>query len=573
VSVYQFRSNKGTIARLQTKGTTLFRVTGTARGPRGFPGVDGVSPAPPNFTGENIELTGVYPDYSLKVRNIETVNNVKDFGATGDGTTDDTAAIQAAIEDGRLTTGAVIYFPRGLYIISDQLNVYSYMTLRGEGDGPGSGSGGGSGVGVSTIRQTTANKHGIHGEDVIDFGMEGLLVDGTGAGTGNGLNLVRLYHGDCRYISVRNCTFQNFYDGVVMDLAIVSNLERVVSYNNQNHGFKIYSSGGGASTSLAFTACWADTNGADGWHIDTSVYCTLVGCASDRNGGSGYLVNNSQSFSMMSCGSENNTGAAFKVAGASYNVTAISCWNYLNNGLGFYVTDSSQNISVIGFHENTPGGSATASIKVDSGSNVTLIGYFVSTAVSLATNSTTILNDGSGKVTLPSSLITSLFARANDFELQNTAGSFAVNAHYDSGWKYIKDGAAFLINADGTGGMYFYTSSSGTAGDAIAFTERMHITASSVAMPALKVAGGTPGVGKVLTSDADGNATWQAATGGFTNPMTTSGDIIYGGASGVATRLAKGSDGNVLTLASGIPSWAAPTTGGDASTKHLFFCR
>jgi hypothetical protein len=41
------------------------------------------------------------------------------------------------------------------------------------------------------------------------------------------------------------------------------------------------------------------------------------------------------------------------------------------------------------------------------------------------------------------------------------------------------------------------------------------------------------------------------------SPMTTSGDIIYGGASGTGTRLAKGSDGQVLTLASGLPTWAA----------------
>ena len=41
--------------------------------------------------------------------------------------------------------------------------------------------------------------------------------------------------------------------------------------------------------------------------------------------------------------------------------------------------------------------------------------------------------------------------------------------------------------------------------------------------------------------------------------MTTAGDIIYGGTSGTGTRLAKGTDGQVLTLASGLPSWVAPT--------------
>lgn len=57
--------------------------------------------------------------------------------------------------------------------------------------------------------------------------------------------------------------------------------------------------------------------------------------------------------------------------------------------------------------------------------------------------------------------------------------------------------------------------------------------------------------------------------GAMTNPMTTAGDVIYGGTDGLPTRLAKGDDGKVLTLASGIPSWedagtanALPLAGG-----------
>lgn len=48
----------------------------------------------------------------------------------------------------------------------------------------------------------------------------------------------------------------------------------------------------------------------------------------------------------------------------------------------------------------------------------------------------------------------------------------------------------------------------------------------------------------------------------ITNPMTTAGDIIIGGDAGTADRLGIGSDGDVLTLASGVPSWAAPAAGG-----------
>ena len=41
------------------------------------------------------------------------------------------------------------------------------------------------------------------------------------------------------------------------------------------------------------------------------------------------------------------------------------------------------------------------------------------------------------------------------------------------------------------------------------------------------------------------------------NPMTTTGDIIYESGTGVASRLAIGSSGNILTVSGGIPSWAA----------------
>lgn len=47
------------------------------------------------------------------------------------------------------------------------------------------------------------------------------------------------------------------------------------------------------------------------------------------------------------------------------------------------------------------------------------------------------------------------------------------------------------------------------------------------------------------------------------SPMTTGGDIIYGGASGTGTRLANGSNGQVLTSAgtTSAPTWQTPTTG------------
>lgn len=71
--------------------------------------------------------------------------NVKDYGAKGDGVTDDTAAIQKAVSDNLGNTGsrtAVIYFPAGTYVVSNRIvpkkdpnaqgGWLPYLTLQGQ---------------------------------------------------------------------------------------------------------------------------------------------------------------------------------------------------------------------------------------------------------------------------------------------------------------------------------------------------------------------------------------------------------------------------------------------------------
>jgi hypothetical protein len=56
--------------------------------------------------------------------------------------------------------------------------------------------------------------------------------------------------------------------------------------------------------------------------------------------------------------------------------------------------------------------------------------------------------------------------------------------------------------------------------------------------------------------------TWVTVSGGFANPMTTAGDIIYGGTSGAPTRLAGSATNNfVLTYntSTNAPFWAVPS--------------
>ena len=61
--------------------------------------------------------------------------SVTDFGATGDGSTDDTAEIQAAIDAVRAAGGGALLFPAGTYKISATLTTCDSVYLIGEGAG------------------------------------------------------------------------------------------------------------------------------------------------------------------------------------------------------------------------------------------------------------------------------------------------------------------------------------------------------------------------------------------------------------------------------------------------------
>lgn len=77
------------------------------------------------FVEENVPGGGIY-------------TNVRDFGATGDGVTDDRSAIQAAIDSLAPRAGGVVFFPRGRYQLSGALVIEGATGLRllGEAGGP-----------------------------------------------------------------------------------------------------------------------------------------------------------------------------------------------------------------------------------------------------------------------------------------------------------------------------------------------------------------------------------------------------------------------------------------------------
>ncbi|GFF23472.1 glucan 1,3-beta-glucosidase [Aspergillus udagawae] len=71
----------------------------------------------------------------------QVYRNVKDFGAKGDGVTDDTAAINQAMSSGNrcgkgcdssTTTPALVYFPPGTYVVSKPIIQYYYSQIVGD---------------------------------------------------------------------------------------------------------------------------------------------------------------------------------------------------------------------------------------------------------------------------------------------------------------------------------------------------------------------------------------------------------------------------------------------------------
>ncbi|KAH7081450.1 pectin lyase fold/virulence factor [Paraphoma chrysanthemicola] len=84
---------------------------------------------------ENIEHKGSFPRAWGGNSAYRVFRNVKDYGAVGDGVTDDTEAIQYAISEGGRNTGvkpAVVYFPQGKYLISASLDVYTNTQVIGD---------------------------------------------------------------------------------------------------------------------------------------------------------------------------------------------------------------------------------------------------------------------------------------------------------------------------------------------------------------------------------------------------------------------------------------------------------
>jgi hypothetical protein len=115
----------------------------------------------------------VNSDYSIRVMNkngsvvysapTQLLNKVSvtDFGAVGDGVTDDTAAIQAAVN-----VGGEIIFPTGVYVIGSTVNIPSNVKMSGDGK-------------TSILKLANgANTHIFQNSNYVSGSNENIKIDG-----------------------------------------------------------------------------------------------------------------------------------------------------------------------------------------------------------------------------------------------------------------------------------------------------------------------------------------------------------------------------------------------------------
>ncbi len=108
-----------------------------------------------------------------------------------------------------------------------------------------------------------------------------------------------------------------------------------------------------------------------------------------------------------------------------------------------------------------------------------------------------------------------------------------------------------------TTGAVTYPKTHGTANQVLSTTGSGTLTWTTVSSTAdAATLSGTIAINKGGTGATSKSDAFNALS-----PMTTAGDIIYGGASGMGTRLAKGNDGEFLKLSSGVPVWGSPYSG------------
>ena len=200
--------------------------------------------------------------------------SVKDFGATGDGVTDDTDAVLNAVSYIQTAKGT-LYFPKGTYVVEQAIQLNSSITVKG------------AGLNATTIKRNTADAETIDGHSVkavfyvtggwnhiLDLtitGVEGTTtVDVTGIQFGYNIAA----KGSVKNVAI-NFMFNAINEVAGLFLTEFNNIQAVSSEN----GFNFDSAT--QKTSLNLTDCYCANTGP-AYVFNLVDYSVIDSCAADN---------------------------------------------------------------------------------------------------------------------------------------------------------------------------------------------------------------------------------------------------------------------------------------------------
>ena len=249
----------------------------------------------------------------------ETVS-VKDFGAIGDGITDDTAAIQAA-----LAASYNVVVPTGSYLISSTIAIPIKTRLFFQG-----GSANQTSVTPSAyfIKKSTMTTVGITIDDEAIMEGGGLVCQS--GNTGDGIQIIG--NG-----SVLKYSFVNFAGGVGLRVGTASGkncnvfeLNHVNSFENGSHGIYIHdgtASEGANANAGALYSCIASSNAGNGIHLGHAWWVTVINSLTEINTGWGLYLSGTANNTYPECRYANIIGGDYNEgnnAGAVYDGSYFS---------------------------------------------------------------------------------------------------------------------------------------------------------------------------------------------------------------------------------------------------------
>ena len=299
-------------------------------------------------------------------------NNVKDFGATGDGVTDDSAAIQLALD-----LQGQVYIPAGTYLVNTTLRIKSNTKLYGDGIEATILVEGGAGTTLASMFTSilvnqayfdndAAGNDSMHVENIAFHGQRSTAVaDGSATSSNKGIGGV--YFKYASRSRIRDCYFKDGWCGFVItgtrtgfNSQSQNSMFDCTVYNatswNQNgnagvpRGILIntaYTYMRGCSVNSSATCFYiggtqivVDACNAFNWTYDNGFYClapelAMSNCRADGNNfGNGITLAYNTGAQLTNCYVRDCSNMGFRIHAPQRNTNLTNC-SAINCGYGF----------------------------------------------------------------------------------------------------------------------------------------------------------------------------------------------------------------------------------------------